>query len=91
MKRITIALAVLVDSALSAAPVFAAPPDSKFEIFPPAPAARSAIHWENGYFVINGEPTFISSGSIHYARVPRGLWRDRIWRLKQMGFKCSDS
>ncbi len=63
----------------------------KEEIFPPEPAAQKAIHWENGYFVVNGQPTFINSGSIHYARVPRELWEDRIWRLKQMGFNCAQS
>ena len=46
------------------------------------------MSWKDGYFIINGKPTFISSGSIHYARVPRELWRDRIWRLKMMGFNC---
>ena len=61
------------------------------EIFPPKAAAQDAIHWKDGYFVINGKPTFISSGSIHYARVPRELWRDRIWRLKMMGFNAVQS
>ena len=61
------------------------------EIFPPKATAQDAIHWKDGYFVINGKPTFISSGSIHYARVPRELWRDRIWRLKMMGFNAVQS
>ena len=61
------------------------------QIFPPLPAAQSADHWENGYFVLNGKPTFINSGSIHYARVPRELWEDRIWRLKMMGFNAAQS
>jgi beta-galactosidase len=61
------------------------------EIFPAVPAAQSSDHWENGYFVLNGKPVFINSGSIHYARVPRELWRDRIWRLKMMGFNCAQS
>jgi beta-galactosidase len=61
------------------------------EIFPPKAAAQDAIHWDNGYFVINGRPTFISSGSIHFARVPRELWRDRVWRMKMMGFNAVQS
>ena len=60
-------------------------------MFPSKAAAQDAIHWDNGYFVIDGKPTFISSGSIHYARVPRELWRDRIWRLKMMGFNAVQS
>ncbi len=58
------------------------------EIYPPEPAARSAIDWKDGYFIINGKPTFLTSGEMHYARIPRELWRDRIWRSKQMGFNC---
>ena len=61
------------------------------DIFPPLPAAQSAEHWEKGYFVFNGKPTFVNSGSIHYARVPRELWEDRIWRLKMMGFNAAQS
>ncbi len=61
------------------------------EIFPPKAAAQEAIHWDNGYFVINGKPTFVSSGSIHYSRVARELWRDRIWRLQMMGFNAVQS
>jgi beta-galactosidase len=67
------------------------PEDGIGEIFPPQPAAEQTIHWKDGYFYIDGKPTFISSGSIHYARVPRELWRDRIWRLKMMGFNAVQS
>ncbi len=56
------------------------------ELYPPAPSAQSAIHWQDGYFYIDGKPTFITSGEMHYARIPRELWRDRIWRSKMMGF-----
>ncbi len=66
-------------------------PGATGEIFLPLPAAQSAEHWANGYFILNGQPAFINSGSIHYARVPRELWEDRIWRLKQMGFNCAQS
>ncbi len=58
------------------------------QIFPATGAARDLITWENGYFYIKGQPTFITSGEMHYARIPRELWRDRIWRSKQMGFNC---
>jgi beta-galactosidase len=70
---------------------WASPEDGTGEIFPPTAAAQSAIDWKNGYFYINGQPTIIRSGSIHYARVPRELWRDRIWRLKMMGFNAVQS
>jgi beta-galactosidase len=58
------------------------------DIFPPTPAAAGAINWKDGYFLINGQPTYITSGEMHYARIPRQLWADRIWRAKQMGFNC---
>jgi len=58
------------------------------EVFPATDAARGAVSWEKGYFRINGKPTFIAAGEMHYARIPRELWRDRIWRVKQMGFNC---
>jgi beta-galactosidase len=55
-------------------------------IFPATtPEARKAIGWESGYFVINGERTFLTSGEIHFARVPRELWKERILRAKAMG------
>ena len=58
------------------------------EIFPATPAAIDKINWKDGYFNINGQPTFLTAGEMHYARIPRELWRDRIWRAKQMGFNC---
>ncbi|HEY4328263.1 MAG TPA: beta-galactosidase, partial [Phycisphaerae bacterium] len=68
--------------AMAGTPVFAAMDG----IFPAEPTAQKAIHWDNGFFVINDRPTFIASGEIHYARVPRELWKDRILRAKAMGF-----
>jgi len=65
--------------------------EAKDDIFPPEPSAQQAIHWKDGYFYVDGKPTIIRSGSIHYARVPREMWRDRIWRLKMMGFNCVQS
>ena len=58
------------------------------EIFPATGAAADQITWKDGYFYIHGKPTFLTSGEMHYARIPRELWRDRIWRVKQMGFNC---
>jgi len=58
------------------------------QIFPATDAARDQITWKNGYFYIKGQPTFITAGEMHYARIPRELWRDRIWRVKQMGYNC---
>ena len=58
------------------------------EIFPATGAARDKVGWNNGYFLIEGKPVFLTAGEMHYARIPRELWRDRLWRTKQMGFNC---
>jgi beta-galactosidase len=56
------------------------------EMFPPAPEARSSIDFDGKGFIVNGQRTFFASGSIHYPRVPRELWHDRLLRLKRAGF-----
>jgi beta-galactosidase len=61
------------------------PAKANDEIFPATGSAAQAITWKNGSFVVNGKPVFLASGEVHYARVPRELWRDRLWRMKMMG------
>lgn len=39
----------------------------------------------SGHFVLDGKPLQIISGSMHYARVPREYWRDRMEKAKAMG------
>lgn len=58
------------------------------DIFPATGAAKKDINWKDGYFYINGKPTFLTAGEMHYSRIPREMWRDRLWRVKQMGFNC---
>jgi len=55
-------------------------------IFPPAPAAKPFINFDGHGFLIKGKRTFLASGSLHYGRVPRALWRDRLLRIKRAGF-----
>ena len=38
-----------------------------------------------GHFVLDGKPLQIIAGSMHYARVPREYWRDRMVKAKAMG------
>src|SRR5450759_2834222 len=54
-------------------------------IFPPAPAAKPFIDFDGRGFLINGQRAFITSGSLHYSRVPRAQWRDRMLRFKRAG------
>lgn len=39
----------------------------------------------NGSFVLNGRPTQIISGELHYPRIPRAYWLDRLEKAKAMG------
>lgn len=43
------------------------------------------VEVKNGNFVINGRDTFLFGGEIHYFRVPRQDWENRIIRAKQAG------
>src|SRR5262245_43485706 len=78
--RVSVAIAVFAASLLGAGPASA-----NDSIFAALPAAASKISWQNGFFVVDGKPTILSSGEIHYARVPRALWRDRLVRAKRAG------
>jgi beta-galactosidase len=60
-------------------------------MFPAAPAAASAINFDQHGFIIHGKRTFLVSAGIEYARVPRALWRDRLLRLKRAGFNCVET
>lgn len=44
------------------------------------------IEFDHNSFIINGEDTFIYSGSMHYFRCPPSLWEDRLTKIKQAGF-----
>ena len=55
-------------------------------MFPAQTAAASSVGWKNNYFVVNGKPIVVSAGEIHYARVPRELWRERLVKMKRAGF-----
>jgi beta-galactosidase len=58
------------------------------DFYPPLPAAKSSIDFDNRGFLIHGQRTFIASAGIEYARVPRALWRDRLLKIKRAGFNC---
>ncbi|MEQ2204535.1 hypothetical protein XENOCAPTIV_014762 [Xenoophorus captivus] len=36
-------------------------------------------------FTLEGEPFRILGGSVHYFRVPRAYWRDRLMKMKACG------
>lgn len=52
------------------------------------PQVNKAAHtfgWEGEKFLLDGQPLLILSGEIHYPRVPRAYWRDRMKKMKAMG------
>ena len=51
-------------------------------MYPSAEAAKPFIDFDGAGFIINGRRTYLSSGSIHYPRVPHELWYDRLLRSK---------
>ncbi len=55
-------------------------------MFPPPAAVSKSIRVDGQGFVLDGKRTFIASGSLHYARVPRALWANRLMRMKRAGF-----
>src|SRR6266849_2222583 len=50
-------------------------------------AAKSvrSFGWQDEHFLLDGKPFQIISGDMHYARVPRQYWRDRMRKMKAMG------
>lgn len=43
------------------------------------------IHYHDKKIFIDGEPVLLLSGEIHYFRLPREAWQDRLNRLRQVG------
>jgi beta-galactosidase len=52
------------------------------------PHTEGATHtftWHDEDFLLDGKPFQIRSGEMHYARIPREYWRDRLKKLKAIG------
>jgi beta-galactosidase len=50
-----------------------------------APATGHSFRVEGDHFVLDGKPFRVLAGEMHYARVPRAYWRDRLRKAKAMG------
>lgn len=42
-------------------------------------------------FYSDGKPIRIAAGAMHYFRVPREYWRDRLLKLKACGFNAIET
>jgi beta-galactosidase len=52
------------------------------------PSTKGSTHtfgWQGENFLLDGKPFQILSGEMHYARIPRAYWRDRLKKLRAMG------
>ncbi len=79
MKLLTALLAGLLVSGVAASSQVS---DSAREV------PKSAVHHfgvEGSHFVLDGQPFQIISGEMHYLRVPREYWRERLKMARAMG------
>ncbi|MEM7575882.1 MAG: beta-galactosidase [Planctomycetota bacterium] len=49
------------------------------------------ISYDRQAFVVGGRRVFLVSGALHYLRIPRALWRNRIRAAKQAGLNCIET
>ena len=42
-------------------------------------------------FLLNDQPFSLRSGAIHYFRIPKEYWYDRLLKLKECGFNCVET
>ena len=49
------------------------------------PKERHTIRVKGNQFLLDGKPLQIISGEMHYARIPRAYWRDRLQKARAMG------
>lgn len=49
------------------------------------------IKFDDRCIQIDGKDQFILSGTFHYFRTPKALWRDRLQKLKDCGFNCVET
>jgi beta-galactosidase len=57
----------------------------------PAPPAAHLLRANGDHFELDGKPFQIISGAIHYARVPRAYWRDRLRKARTMGLNTVET
>nr|AEE63027.1 unknown [Dendroctonus ponderosae] len=52
---------------------------------------ESGLNADEATFLLNGKSMFVYSGAIHYFRVPRPYWRDRLRKLRAAGFNTVET
>ncbi len=46
------------------------------------------IKYDDGSLMLDAQRIWLVSGSVHYFRIPSGLWRDRLTKAKRAGLNC---
>jgi hypothetical protein len=46
------------------------------------------VTYDSRSFLIDGSRVWLVSGSLHYFRIPRELWRDRLIKARRAGLNC---
>ena len=49
------------------------------------------LTYKGTQFYLDGEPFVVISGAMHYFRIPRAYWRDRLLKLKECGFNTVET
>src|SRR5580658_3092980 len=57
----------------------------------PAPTGPHTLRANGDHFELDGKPFQIVSGAIHYARVPRAYWRDRLRKARAVGLNTVET
>ena len=71
----------------AAAPLAAAPARAQA----PSPGQHHTASTRGHDFVVDGKPFQIISGAIHYPRIPRAEWPDRLAKLRAMGLNTVET
>ena len=58
---------------------------------PPVPQGPHTLRVNGDHFELDGKPFQIISGAIHYPRVPRAYWRDRLRKARAMGLNTVET
>ncbi len=51
----------------------------------------ATISYDGHSFILDGKRIWLVSGTMHFARIPSELWRDRIRTAKQAGLNCIET
>ncbi len=49
---------------------------------------KKMVSYDQYSYRINDRRIWLTSGELHYFRVPAGLWRDRLYKAKRAGLNC---